>query len=679
MLACHLSRRLAFVGRRPGVYRAVFAGQAVSAPAMPWGRRMMSTKVDPELEEMIKQEKESLNAEEKAAEQQKEPVVEDVLIEENEQVVGPSSTNEFQAETKKILDIVARSLYTDREIFIRELISNASDALEKVRYLMVTSKDVCDPELPLEIRISVDEKKKTFTIQDFGLGMSKSDLIQNLGRIGFSGTSEFLKVLNDKEKSGNLIGQFGVGFYSAFMAGDRVKVYSKGHTEEGSRGWVWESDGSGSYTLAQAEPVSRGTKIVVYLRQTAEEFSVKKTVENVIKTHSNFVGFPIYLNGQQLNTIGAVWLKSPKDVTAEQHKDFYQFIAKAYDKPMYTLHFQTDTPLSLKCLFYVPETHMEKYGMGRQENGVSLFSRKILIQAKCKGLVPEWMRFVKGIVDSEDVPLNLSREHLQDSAIIKRISNVLTKRAIKFLEKEASSNPEKYEKFYSEFSQYLKEGICTDYVHKEDIANLLRMESSLLPAGKLTTLPEYIERMPKEQTEIYYLIVPNREFAEQSPYFETFRNKELEVLFMYDTRLDDFVLTNLAEYKGKKLKTIESSSAAADFKKDWSEKEKKGLTPEQFRAFSKWMRDVLVDKITTVTETERLSSTPMIIVDHESASFRRMMMQLDPKNAPTLPKQQVQLNTKHPLIIAIDKLRHHNEEMAKDSIEQIFDNALIQV
>jgi len=255
---------------------------------------------------------------------------------------------------------------------------------------------------------------------------------------------------------------------------------------------------------------------------------------------------------------------------------------------------------------------------------------------------------------------------------------VLTKRAIKFLEKEASSNIDKYEKFYGEFSQYLKEGICTDYVHKEDIANLLRMESSQLPAGKVTSLPEYLERMPKEQNEIYYLIVPSRDFAEQSPYFESFRDKELEVLFFYDTRLDDFVLTNLAEFKGKKLKTIESSSAAVDFKKDWSKKEKQGLSPEQFRDFTKWMKEVLVDRLTTVTETDRLSSTPMIIVDHESASFRRMMVQLDPKNAPTLPKQQVQLNTKHPLILAINKLRFHNEEMAKDSIEQIFNNALIQ-
>jgi len=396
----------------------------------------------------------------------------------------------------------------------------------------------------------------------------------------------------------------------------------------------------------------------------------------VIKKYSDFVGFPIILNGNQVNTVGAVWLKTPKDVTPEQHKEFYQFIANAYDSPLYTIHFQTDTPLSLKSLFYVPETHMEKYGMGKQEVGVSLFSRKVLIQAKCKGLVPDWLRFVKGVVDCDDVPLNLSREHLQESAIVKRLSGVLTKRIIKFLDKEATNHPDRYEKFYAEFCQYFKEGICTDYIHKEEISGLLRMESSSLPQGKFTSLASYVERMPKAQTEIYYLIVPNRNFAEHSPYFESFKEKDIEVLFFYDTRLDDFVLSNLAEFKGKKLKTIESSSAAGDWKKDTTNTQ--GLSAEQFKEFSKWMKDVLVDKVTTVTETDRLSNTPLIIVDHESASFRRMMLSVDPKNAPQLPKQQVQVNAKHSLILSINKLRNKDELLAKDALEQIFDNALIQ-
>eukprot|EP01123_Difflugia_compressa_P008299 TRINITY_DN2433_c1_g8_i1.p1 TRINITY_DN2433_c1_g8~~TRINITY_DN2433_c1_g8_i1.p1 ORF type:complete len:819 (+),score=177.05 TRINITY_DN2433_c1_g8_i1:122-2458(+) len=630
---------------------------------------------DPELDSIIQREKENLSKQNDSATATSKP--EETLIQETEHVVGESQVKEFQAETKKILDIVARSLYSDKEIFVRELISNASDALEKVRHMIMTNQPVSDHDLPLDIHISVDEKKKTFTIQDYGIGMSKDELIEFLGKIGFSGTSEFMKVLEDKEKATNLIGQFGVGFYSCFMVSNKVKVYSRSYKENTGRGWVWESDGTGSYTIAQAEPVQRGTKIIAFLKADSEEFSVKQTVENIIKTYSNFVGFPIYLNGNQVNKVGALWTKTPKEVTPEQHKEFYQFISKAYDAPQYTLHFQTDMPLSLRALFYVPETHMEKYGMGRQETGVSLFSRKILIQSKCKGLLPEWLRFVKGVVDSEDVPLNLSREHLQDSALIKRLSGVLTKRILKFLEKEAKDGKEKFSRFYAEFSQFLKEGVCTDYVHKEDIAKLLRMESSKTPAGELTSLSEYVAMMPQTQKEIYYLIVPSRKFAEESPYFESFREAGVEVLFLYDTRLDDFVMSNLGEFQGKKIKTIESSTAAPDIKPRATTGES-SLTAEEFTDFSSWMKSVLVNKVTTITDTDRLVNSPCIIVDHESASFRRMMRAVDPKQSQELPKQAVQINTKHPLIKKINYMRKVDDGLAREAIEQVFDNALLQ-
>eukprot|EP01128_Nolandella_sp_AFSM9_P002084 TRINITY_DN12473_c0_g1_i1.p1 TRINITY_DN12473_c0_g1~~TRINITY_DN12473_c0_g1_i1.p1 ORF type:complete len:786 (+),score=275.51 TRINITY_DN12473_c0_g1_i1:34-2358(+) len=636
--------------------------------------------LDPELEQMINEEKNRLDSDEKEAVATKDAPAQ-VIIEDNEKTVGEAETSDFQAETKKILDIVARSLYSDKEIFLRELVSNASDAMEKVRHQMMSGKNVCDSDLDLKIQISVDDKKKILIIQDAGIGMTKEELTRNLGRIGFSGTGEFAKILEDKSKADNLIGQFGVGFYSAFMVSNKIKVYSKGASESGERGWVWESDGSGTFTISQAEPVQRGTKIVMYLRQDCEEFAVKQTVENIIKTHSNFVGFDISLNGNPVNTVKAIWTQKPNTVTPQMHKEFYQFISKAYDAPMFTLHFETDMPLSLRSIFYVPETHMEKYGMGRSESGVSLFSRKILIQAKCKGILPEWARFVKGVVDSEDVPLNLSREHLQDSALIKRLSGVLTRRLIKFFEKQAKDEPDKYAKFYTEFSPYLKEGVCTDYVNKEEISKLLRMESSHTPAGRLTSLVEYVNRMKEDQKEIYYLIVPSRDYAENSPYFESFKASDTEVLFFYDTRMDDFVMSNLADFKGKKLKTIEASSASQPTSKEY-ENSKKGdsMTPEEFKTFSMWMKDVLVDQVTTVTETDRLTTTPCIIVDHESASFRRMMKSVDPKNAPALPKQQVQLNAKHPIIKHINKLRlaDSGDELAREAIVQVFDNALIQ-
>jgi len=283
------------------------------------------------------------------------------------------------------------------------------------------------------------------------------------------------------------------------------------------------------------------------------------------------------------------------------------------------------------------------------------------------------------VVDSEDVPLNLSREHLQDSALIKRLSGVLTKRLLKFIEKECKDDKEKFEKkFYQEFNNFLKEGICTDYVHKEDIAKLIRMESSHTKPGELTSFAEYISRMPKTQKEIFYLIVPNRKIAEDSPYYESFKEIGTEVLFFYDTRLDDFVLSNLAEFDGKKLKTIESSSIVDEIKHSALKQGKEKISAEEFNELAKWMRTVLVDKITTITPTERLSSTPLIIVDHESATFRRMMRTIDPRHAPELPKQQIQINTAHPIIRYINQIRETDETLAKDAIEQLFDNALIQ-
>eukprot|EP01125_Pyxidicula_operculata_P022707 TRINITY_DN9516_c0_g1_i1.p1 TRINITY_DN9516_c0_g1~~TRINITY_DN9516_c0_g1_i1.p1 ORF type:complete len:723 (+),score=249.26 TRINITY_DN9516_c0_g1_i1:30-2198(+) len=638
---------------------------------------------DDDIQDLINAEKEKLDEEERK-ESETTQAEEEAIIQETEKVVSAGQTQEFQAETKRILDIVARSLYSGKEVYVRELISNASDALEKARHELMSRSDVADSHLPLEINISVDDKNKIFVIQDTGIGMTKEELIRNLGSIGYSGTSEFLKVLEDKNQASNLIGHFGVGFYSVFMVSNKVKVYSRSAKDTTDRGWVWESDGSGSYTIAQAEGVTRGTKVICTLRQDSEEFAVKQTIENIIKTYSNFVGFDIKLNGKKINTVGALWTKRPQEVTDAEHKEFYQFISRAYDSPQYTLHFQTDTPLSLRSLFYVPETHMEKYGMGRQELGVSLFSRKVMIQNKCKGLVPEWLRFVKGVVDSEDVPLNISREHLQDNALIKRLSGVVTRRILKFLEKESKTDKEKYEKkFYPEFGVFLKEGVCTDYVHKEDISKLLRMESSATQPGQYTSLEEYVSRMQPSQTDIFYLIVPNRKYAEESPYFESFKESGTEVLFFYDTRLDDFVMSNLAEFNGKKLRTIESSQALeskpTEKKQEEEEKKKQSkLNREEFAEFSRWMKDVLVDRITTVTETDRLTTTPCIIVDHENASFRRMMRMVDPKNAPELPKQQVQINTRHPLIVKINEIKSTQDELAREAITQIFDNALVQ-
>jgi len=611
----------------------------------------------------------------------------EVLIEETEKVAGPSSSMEFQAETRKLLDIVARSLYSDKEVFVRELVSNSSDALEKTRFLRQGGSGLATGEGELKVMISADEVKKTLTIQDTGIGMTKEQLISDLGRIGHSGTSKFLKNEDLAGSTGNLIGQFGVGFYATFMVARRIRVYSRSLEAPSEPGHVWESDGAGSYTIAEAEGVAYGTKIVIDLLPTHEEFSKKATIESIIKKYSNFVGFPIFLNGTKVNMVRALWLMPPGEVTAADHKEFYQFISHAHDSPIYHFHYTADSPLNIRSVFYVPETHMEKYGLGVLEPGVSLYTRKVLIQAKCKGLLPDWLRFIKGVVDSEDIPLNLSRELLQDSGLIKRLQNVLTRRVLKFFDEQSRDDEVKYLKFYNEYSQFLKQGICTDLKWKEDLAKLLRMESSKTQDGINTTLEKYVADMHPSQSEIYYLCIPSRSYAEASPYFETFQKRGVEVLFLYHS-IDDFVMSNLAEYKGKKLVSIESANASENIKSinpeaDAAEQAKSNenlgdLKGDKFNGFATWMKDVLATRVTTVVETNRLSSSPAVVIDHESASFRRMMKMVDPSRAPTQPKVQLQINPTHPVILRLNQVREVDAQLARDVAEQIMDNAMIQ-
>eukprot|EP01111_Echinosteliopsis_oligospora_P007458 TRINITY_DN2250_c0_g1_i5.p1 TRINITY_DN2250_c0_g1~~TRINITY_DN2250_c0_g1_i5.p1 ORF type:complete len:779 (-),score=237.06 TRINITY_DN2250_c0_g1_i5:20-2245(-) len=600
----------------------------------------------------------------------------------SETVSGNAVKHDFQTETQKLLDIVARSLYTDKEVFVRELISNASDAMEKVRHVQVTGKSIIDPDIPFEINIFTNEEEKTLIIQDTGIGMNQSELIQNLGRIGHSGSLEFLKQTGaGGEDKSAIIGQFGVGFYSTFMVGNRVRVYSRSAIpppppSSSSPSYMWESDGTGQYTIAEASGVVRGTKIIINLRDDCSYFSDRKTIENIIKKYSNFVGFPIKLNGERVNTVRPIWTIPKDKVTEDEHKEFYQFIARAYDTPVYRLHYSTDSPIHIRGLFYLPSQHMEKFGMGRLEPGVSLFSRKVMIQAKAKGILPDWLRFVKGVVDSEDIPLNISREHMQDSSLIQKLNSVLTKRIMKFIEGEAKRDPDTYLKWYKEFGTFLKEGICTDFKWKEEISKCLRFETSAKEEGEMTSLEEYVSRMQEGQREIYYLNVPAREYAVNSPYYEGFKAKNLEVLFLY-TNLDDFVMQNLNDYGGKTLASIESTKVDVDAEKPATPSNDNSLSEQEVDQLCSWLRTTLSSRVTIVRETKRLHNSPAIITDHETASYRRMMRHMDPTRVPQLPKQQLEINSSHPIIIKLFKQRQTHPVIAKEVAEQVMDNALV--
>jgi TNF receptor-associated protein 1 len=372
--------------------------------------------------------------------------------------------------------------------------------------------------------------------------------------------------------------------------------------------------------------------------------------------------------------VKALWTLPKGSINEEQHKEFYQFIAKAYDEPRFSFHYSTDSPIQIQSLFYVPEQHTEKYGMGRMEPGVSLYCRRVLIQSKCKGLLPDWLRFLKGVVDSEDIPLNLSREHLQDSALISRLSSVLTRRILKFLYDESKNEESNYDGFIAEYGNFLKEGIITDFTYKEDIAKLLRFESSREEPGKMISFDDYVDRMPLTQNSIYYLCTPSRSFAETSPYYEAFQRKGIEVIFFYSS-LDEVVLGNLQNFRGKKLESIESATDLPEDKQEQEEAKSKDETV--VRDFSKWVKDSLEDKVSVVRESSRITKTPAIVVDHDSAPMRRIMTKIDPVNAPKLPRQVFEYNINHPIMKKINLIRFSNETFAKTILEQVFDNALI--
>ncbi len=617
-----------------------------------------------------------------------------------------SETREFQAETRKLLDIVTNSIYTDKEVFLRELISNSSDALEKYRYKQVLNevKSIEGDSAPLGITITADKEKGVITIMDNGIGMTKDELIGNLGTIARSGSKQFVESLKEKGagKDGDgIIGQFGVGFYSSFMVADTVSVESASAAASSGnhQQHKWSSDGSGVYTIEETtgktDLINRGCKIELKLKESCKDFADPEKIQSIIKRYSNFVAFPIKLNEEVVNTVSAVWLQDKKTVTTQQYNDFFKFIANAYDEPKYTLHFRTDAPLDLKCLFFVPSFHTEKFGMGRMETGVNMYSRKVLIEQKPKDLLPDWLRFVKGVVDSEDLPLSLSREKPQDSNLLKRIKDVLTKKIVKFLETQAKDDPKKYKEFYTEYNYFLKEGVCHDYKYMDQISKLLLFESSSLDEGTLTSFDEYISRCPPEQKEIYYLVAPSRDSAFKSPYYETFRKHNKEVLLLYNT-IDDFVMSNVKQFSGRQLVSAETSSINLDKEEETKEEKKDDASKSDGDAISKltdteadelcgWLTVNLGDKkVRKVKTTNRLSDSPAIVTDHESGAMRRMLKMVDQANAgrySETPPQVLEINPKHPIIVSLYR-SYKNKNDASELIsklvaEQVYDNALV--
>ncbi|MES2594743.1 MAG: molecular chaperone HtpG [Verrucomicrobiota bacterium] len=585
------------------------------------------------------------------------------------------TTHEFQAEVKQVLDIVIHSLYTDREIFVRELVSNAADALEKMRLTQLTENDVFQSEAPLEITITTDEAAGTITIADSGIGMTRAELVENLGTIAHSGSKAFAAALKNAGKGGDasLIGQFGVGFYSAFMVADEVKVYTHSWRQDGEH-LCWTSTGAGTYTIDEAPDQARGCKIVITLKEDAKEFATSWSLKKIVGKYSNFVGFPIQLDGERVNTVEAIWLKSKDSVTEEEYEAFYKFTSHSFDKPSYRLHFQADAPLVINALLFLPEQNMELFGMGQMEPAVGLYCKKVLIDPHPPKLLPDWMRFVKGVIDSEDLPLNISRESMQDSALVRKLGEVVSKRLIKFLDKEAQDDPKKFQEFYAKFSRFFKEGVATDHANRDAIAKLLRFESSLTEKGEVIGLGDYVKRMKEDQTVIYYQAAPSRSSIEGGPYLEAFKSKGYEVLFLYET-IDEYVISSLPEFDGKKLQAVNSPDVDLG---DMAH-EGESLSDDDTASLTGWLKEALAEGVEEVRAGKRLVSAPALAITPEgemNPQMRQMMKAMKPDEV-SAPKIILEINPRHDLVKKVNGLRENDSDLAKLLSEQILDNALL--
>lgn len=598
-------------------------------------------------------------------------------------------TKEFQAEVKQLLDIVINSLYTEKDIFVRELISNAADALEKFRHVSLLEQEIFDSHVPLEITIDTDDKKHTLTITDTGIGMTREELESNLGTIAHSGSRAFLAELGEgAQKDVSLIGQFGVGFYSAFMAGSKVRVRSRSY-RPGAEGCEWSSDGSGSYTLEPMPGIHRGTRIIIDLKKEAEEYGNEESIKRIIKQYSTFVPFPIKIKGETVNTVQAIWGRSKSEIKDEEYLEFYKFIANAMDEPSFRLHFSADAPLAINALLYVPKENFEILGFGRMKSGVNLYCQKVLIEQHSESILPEWLRFLKGVVDSEDLPLNISRQTLQDSNLVSKLKNVLTKRFLKFMAEQAKSEADKYLEFWNNFGFFFKEGITTDYAYRDEIAKLLRFESSRTEAGHPIAFADYVKRLLDGQQEIYYINGPNREAIESGPYVEAFRKLDIELIYLYEP-IDDFVMSHLREFDGKKLVSADRADLELPEEKPDEQKTEKdepaeqALEPAVVESLTRWIKEALGGRIKEVVVSKRLVDSPAIVVNPDSfmtSTMERVMQAASIDKGKELREagnKTLEINTRHPLIKQLSFLRGKDEAFAGKIIEQVLDNAMIQ-
>ena len=590
-------------------------------------------------------------------------------------------TRKFKAEVRQVLDIVIHSLYTHREIFIRELVSNASDALEKMRHETLTLDTYADKDAPLEIRIDTDKDAHTFTVTDTGIGMTHDELVANLGTIARSGTREFLEGLKNREDlESDIIGKFGVGFYSAFMVAEEVLVRTRSFKPNAS-GYEWISDGIGEYSIEKLDGIPRGTSVILKMRDDAREYEDENIVKNTITKYSNFVPFPIMVKDEKVNIIQAIWLKSTSEVKDEEYTGFFKFIANSPDEPLSTLHMSTDAPIQMAALLYVPATNIEQFGLMKLKPSINLYCRKVLIQQHTDKLLPDYMRFVTGVVDSADLPLNISRETLQDNMVFRKMGKYLTHRMIRHLNDEAKKDTEAYATIWERFGIFIKEGITTDFENREDLAKLLRFRSSAADDENVVSLEEYVGRMQEGQKDIFYINGRSRDEIEKGPYIETFRKRNIEVLYLYEP-VDDFVMASLSEFDGRKLMSADAADIDLPPAPGEDEKDEKALSSDDIKNLAVWMKETIGDRVKEVRESKRILDRPAIIVnpDDTMTTTMKRVMKAAGREMETGGEKILEINPDHTLIVTLKKLRDGKADKGflQSCVLQIFDNALAE-
>jgi len=593
------------------------------------------------------------------------------------------TTKQFQTEVQKLLDLVIHSLYSNRDIFLRELISNASDAIDKVRFEAHSNEALLEGNSDWKIKLVPDKAAGTLTIVDNGIGMGMTEVEENIGTIARSGTKAFMDALKEAKESNNpeLIGQFGVGFYSSFMVADKVTLTTRkaGSPAAGCR---WESTGDGTYTVEECEKPTRGTEIVLHLKEDMKEYLDEWKIRSIVKKYSDYVQYPVVMvitrtepakgvdgkviegggeiektTEETLNSMKAIWTRPKNDITDEEHEEFYKHISHDFDKPFRSIHYAAEGVSEFKALLYLPAHKPFDLFMQDRKRGVHLYVKRVFITDNCEALLPDYLRFVRGVVDSSDLPLNVSREILQEDVQIRRIQKSLVGKILSTLAEIKKKEFEEYLKFYGEFGPVLKEGLHFDYTNKEKLQDLVLFESTATEAGRPVSLKEYTERMPEGQKEIYFITGTSREMVANSPLLEAFRSKGYEVLFLTDP-VDEWVVQALTEYDGKKLKAVDRGDIELESEEEKkASEEKKKEQQEQYKGLLEFIKGKLEENVKEVRFSSRLTESACCLVADEyglNANMERIMKAMNQE----VPKSKriLELNPNHPIVQVLEEM-----------------------